>query len=244
MRNRCATPPCFISGTVSLLLLSIAFLSASPASCQDAGTNQGLGAEVQTDSHLRNHLFAYLNVANEGQPFEFQPRTQKQRNREFAKILTNPLWIANAALSAGVNQWADTPRDWEQGASGYGKRFADFTGQYAIRKTVTFGFESLLHEDNRYLGSGKKGFWSRAGYALSSGVMARHDNGRRYPSASLLLGFASAAGLSRFWQPPSDRSAADAAIRFGISMGGSIGFGVMKEFLPDLLKRGPKQGKP
>ncbi len=74
------------------------------------------------------------------------------------------------------------------------------------------------------------------GYALSSGVLARHDNGKRYPSVSLLAGYASGAFLSRTWQPPSANTAGDGAVSFGISMGWNIGFGVVKEYLPDMLR--------
>jgi hypothetical protein len=122
-------------------------------------------------------------------------------------------------------------------------------GQYAVRNTVMFGFESLLHEDNRYFGSGKKGFWPRTGYALSSGILARHDNGKRYPSASLLIGFATGAYISRLWQPSAERSPGDAASSFGISMGWNIGLGTVKEFLPDILRplmrgKGTPKAKP
>jgi len=169
--------------------------------------------------------------------------TQKERNRDFGKDWINPIWYMKGALSAGMNQAQDKPGEWEQGMSGYGKRFGDIMGQYAIRNTVMFGFESLLHEDNRYFGSRKKGFWPRTGYALSSGILARHDNGKRYPSASLLIGYASGAGLSRLWQPPSGDSAGDAAVSFGISMGWNVGLGVVKEFLPDILRPLMKKGQ-
>jgi len=105
-----------------------------------------------------------------------------------------------------------------------------------------FGFESWFHEDNRYFPSSKKGFWGRNGYALSSGVMARHDNGKRYPSASVLIGFASGAYLSRFWQPSPNRSIGDAAVSFGVSMGWNIGIGVLKEYLPDLVRPLTRKG--
>jgi hypothetical protein len=74
--------------------------------------------------------------------------------------------------------------------------------------------------------------------------MARHDNGKRYPSASLLIGFAGSAYLSRFWQPPSSNSIGDAASSFGISMGWNTGFGVLKEYLSDLLRPLGKKNKP
>jgi hypothetical protein len=176
-------------------------------------------------------------MANHGKQLEFHPLTQKERAKLFAESFINPIWYAKGALSAGANQWADVPEEWEQGASGYGKRFADIMGQYAVRKTVMYGFESLLHEDNRYFVSGKKGFWPRLGYSLSSGLLARHDSGKRYPSASLLIGYASGAYVSRFWQPASADSVGDAAVSFGISMGWNIGLGAAKEFLPDILRR-------
>ena len=167
---------------------------------------------------------------------EFRPLTQRERNSLFGKSFINPIWYAKGAISAGQNQWSDVPEPWEQGASGYGKRFGDIMGQYAIRRTAMYGFESWFHEDNRYFPSSKKGFWARTGYALSSGVMGRHDNGKRYPSASILIGYASGAYLSRFWQPSPNRSVGDAAVSFGVSMGWNIGLGVLKEYLPDMLR--------
>jgi hypothetical protein len=198
-------------------------------------------------------VFAYLNMASTvGKTATFQPLTQAERNRLFGVSLVNPVWYAKGAISAAQNQFTDTPKAWEQGASGYGKRYGDIMGQYAIRKTVTFGLESMLHEDNRYFPSGKTGFWPRTGYALSCGLLARGDNGRRHPSASLLVGMASGAYLSRFWQPADNRSVGDAAVSFGTSMAWNMAVGVVKEFLPDLLrpltKRAPHEkragGKP
>jgi len=184
-----------------------------------------------------NNIFAYLNMASTaGKTATFRPLNQAERNRLFGVSLVNPIWYAKGAISAAQNQFTDTPTAWEQGASGYGKRYADIMGQYAIRKTVTFGLESMLREDNRYFPSSKKGFWPRTGYALSSGLLARSDNGRRHLSASLLVSTASGAYLSRFWQPDGNRSVGDAAVSFGVSMVWNIGFGVAKEFLPDMLR--------
>jgi hypothetical protein len=97
-----------------------------------------------------DNVFAYLNMASTvGKISIFQPLTQAERNRLFGVSLVNPIWYAKGALSAAQYQFTGTPRAWEQGASGYAKRYADIMGQYAIRKTVTFGLESMLHEDNR-----------------------------------------------------------------------------------------------
>jgi hypothetical protein len=234
VRNIVARQRRILPGVFPALIFVLALYSALPAVCQDAGVTSP--ADSGAKPGLLKDVFDYLNVANQGKTVAFQPLSQEERNHNFTHSLINPIWYVKGAFSAGSNQFSDTPREWEQGMSGYGKRFGDIMGQYAIRKTVTYGFESLLHEDNRYFGSGKKGFWPRTGYALSSGIMARHDNGKRYPSVSLLIGYASGAYLSRFWQPASTDSVGDAASSFGISMGWNIGFGVIKEYMPDMLR--------
>ncbi len=222
MRNR--TRSCLLA----LVSLEVAF-------CQQGGNNASVSGAAKAGEKGYDYLLSYLNMASTKKASAFQPLTQKERNLLYGKSLVNPIWYLKGGLSAAQNQWKDKPAGWEQGASGYGKRYADIMGQYAIQKTTTFGLESLLHEDNRYFGSGKKGFWPRTGYALKSSVLARHDNGKRYPSVSLFTGYASGAFLSRTWQPPGSNSAGDGAVSFGISMGWNMGFSVVKEFLPDML---------
>lgn len=181
-----------------------------------------------------DYLFNYLNMAGTRKASDFRPLSEDERAHLYFKTMVNPLGYLKAGFSAGINQWEDNPKEWEQGASGYGKRFADIVGQYSIQRTVTFGLASLLHEDNRYFNSGKQGFWPRTWYALSSGILARHDDGGRHISVSQLGGVAGGAFLSRFWQPPSQHSAGSGAVSFGITMSSNMGFSVVKEFLPDL----------
>ena len=84
-------------------------------------------------------------------------------------------------------------------------------------------------------------------YALASSVLARHDDGRRYPSISAVTGFAAGAFVSRLWQPPRTSTAGDGAVSFGITMGYNALTTTVKEFLPDLVKplnRNRKKGSP
>ena len=85
-----------------------------------------------------------------------------------------------------------------------------------------------MHEDNHYFNSGKKGLWSRTGYAVESGILARHNDGKRCLSVSQLGGVVAGAFLSRYWQPPKQHSPHDAAVSFGISMVSNMDFGVVK----------------
>jgi hypothetical protein len=231
--------------------LSRAFHFGSPAGAGGIGPKPGFdypGSEDRPTAKAIDYLFNYLNMAGTAKASDFRPLTQRERTHLYFKTMVNPLGYIKAGFSAGIDQWKDKPEEWEQGASGYGKRYANIVGQYSIQRTVTFGLSSALHEDNRYFSSGKQGVWSRSGYALASGILARHDDGARHVSVSQLGGVAAGAFLSRFWQPPSRHSAGDGAVSFGITMASNMGFSVVKEFLPDLgraiSKKRQKTGDP
>src|SRR6266576_4436207 len=206
-----------------------------------------LVAQEQTDANpkkpgsgLIDSVFNFLNMAGTN---EFRPMTQPERNRLYFKTMVNPFSFAKVGFSAGIDQANDKPTEWEQGASGYGKRFANILGQSSIQRTVTYGLGSALHEDNRYFNSGRQGFWPRTGYALTSGILARHDDGSLHFSVSQVGGVAAGALLARTWLPPSQSSAGAAAISFGITMASNMGFSVVKEFLPDLGRALAKRHK-
>jgi len=228
---------------VFLVFLAAAFATGQTqisqgqgSQCQVSQEQDSQGKEQNSNPFSRgiDYLFNYLNMAGTTKASQFRPMSQQERTRLYYRTMINPLSFIKAGFSAGFDQWADKPKEWEQGGSGYGKRYANILGQYSIQRTATFGLSSLLHEDNRYFNSGKQGIWPRLGYALGSGLLARHDDGSRHISISQLGGVAAGAFLSRTWLPPSQNSAKDGAVSFGITMGSNIGFGVVKEFLPDI----------
>ncbi|HZS54463.1 MAG TPA: hypothetical protein VFA65_08670 [Bryobacteraceae bacterium] len=179
----------------------------------------------------------YLNMAGSSTAKDFRPLSQKERNNLYLRSLTNSWGFAKAAASGAIDHLHNKPEEWGQGWGAYGERVANIEGQYVIQKTVTYLIASPLHEDNRYFGSGKHGFWPRFEYAVTSSMLARHDNAKLYVSASQLTGIAAGAFLARLWLPPSQSSAGDAAVSFGITIGSNAAVSVLKEFLPDLLHR-------
>jgi hypothetical protein len=222
---------------------ALALLMVVAVACSvGAQTQSQTSAEVSSDSsqtsnsHLARNVFDLLNMAGAQKAKEFRPLTQQERNRMYLSSMVNPLSFVRCAASAGIDQANDKPLEWEQGGSGYGKRYANIIGQYSIQRTVTYALGSALHEDSRYFNSGNKGFWSRTGYALASGILARHDDGTRHFSISQVGGVAAGAFLARTWLPPSQSSVSDGAISFGITMANNMGFGVLKEFLPDMVR--------
>ena len=218
----------------SILIVLIALALAGRA--QDESGPAQENPPAKQGSAIANSVFSLFNMAGTQKTKEFRPQTQAERNRRFLTSMINPLSFVRVAASAGIDQAKDKPFEWEQGASGYGKRYANILGQYSIQRTATYGLESALHEDNRYFNSGKQGFWARTGYAFGSGILARRDDGSRRFSISQAGGVAAGAFLARTWLPASQNSPVNALTSFGITMGTNIGIGVMKEFLPDVIR--------
>jgi hypothetical protein len=183
----------------------------------------------------------YLNMAGSQTAKDFHPLSQNERTSLYLRSLINPWGFAKAAASGGIDQSHNKPKEWGQGWGAYGQRVANIEGQYLVQKTVTYLISSPLHEDNRYFGSGKHELWPRLKCAVSSSVLARHDNGKLYLSVSQLSGVAAGAFVARLWLPPSQSSAGDAATSFGITMGSNAATSVLKEFLPDLLRHAARK---
>ena len=172
-----------------------------------------------------------VNPPPPGQP-AFVPMTESQRLREFLKDTVSPLSLVNSAASAGLGQARDRPKEWKQGAEGYGMRYGSAFAEHIVRETLEFGASSLLHEDNRYIPSGQAGAKARIAYAVESTFLARRDDGSRRLSYSRIGAFAGAAFISRLWQPHSTAGARSATINFGTTIGIATGFNVAREFLP------------
>jgi hypothetical protein len=203
----------------------LTLLISSQAQAQSSAVQKAVGG-----------LESYLNMAGSHIAKDFHPLTQRERTDLYLRSLTNPWGFAKAAMSAGIDQSDNKPQEWGQGWGPYGERVANIEGQYVVQKTVTYLISSPLHEDNRYFGSGKHGFWPRTKYAVASSLLARHDNGKLYVSVSQLGGVAAGAFAARLWLPPSQSEAGDAAVSFGITTGGNTAASVLKEFLPDLFR--------
>jgi hypothetical protein len=199
----------------------------SPAITQPAAE----GEPSKTESSLFTSLF----MAGKTQD-QFKPLTPKQRLELYAKDLFGPFHLMMAGLAAGITQLQNSPKEWGQGAQGYGLRYANYYGYATVSSVLQMGGEDLLHEDNLYYGSGEHGLWRRVRYAVKSSVLARGADGTQHFSVSQVGSTAAAAFISRLWQPPSTDSAEDGAKSFGISLATNAGINVVREFLPDVTR--------
>jgi len=161
--------------------------------------------------------------------------TQEERFHDYVKHMFSAESVLRAAVGSGIDQAADAPHEWGQGAEGYGERFANCYGQHIVRSTLLYGSSAALHEDNRYFLSGESGFWRRFKYAVASTFLARRDDGSRGLSFSQ-IGSATASGfISREWQPPSTSGPAHAVSAIGTTFGVDVGLNVAREFFPKIF---------
>lgn len=168
---------------------------------------------------------------------DFVPMTRSERIAYAAhSALGRPAFFF-AGMRAGIDQGADQPKEWRQGARGFGLRMGSLYGEYFIDQVFEQGIAYARHEDNRYFASGEHGFGRRLGYAMLSTIAARRDDGSRTVSLSVIGGAAGAAFVSRAWQPRSTTSAGDAAVDFGLTLGTHMAMNIMREFSPRLLGR-------
>jgi hypothetical protein len=166
---------------------------------------------------------------------DFVPMGMTARLAYAEKSVAGVPAFAFVALRAGIEQGAGREKEWGSDASGFGLRAASVYAEYFIGQSIEQGSAMLLHEDNRYFGSGRHGFAPRLWYAISSAALARRDDGSRKISISALSGAAGGALLSRPWQPPGSGSMADAGVSFGLTMGVRAGLNAVREFSPRLL---------
>lgn len=186
-------------------------------------------------------LFAQTQSADRTIPAVTQPTytppTAHDRLVRYLKSTVDPMAFVRSGASAGFGQWRDRPKEWGEGSEAFGKRYLSSFAQHITISTLLYGSSSLFHEDNQYIRSTETGFGPRFRYALESGILARHADGTRHLSISKISSFLGAAFISRAWQPHSSRGMRAAAASFGVTMGVSTGFDVVREFLPDLLHR-------
>jgi hypothetical protein len=225
-------------GTLMLLIFSVPALGQEPSRqlelpCAPSATV--LSSSQQSNTRQPSSIESGKETLIEQADY-FVPMTNRERWEHYAYSLVQPQAVLFPAFQAGLNQARNTPHEWGQGAQGYGQRFGSVYGQHLIGATVGNAIAFGLHEDNRYFKSRRTGT-GRLSYAITSVLLARHDDGSRSISFSAIGGGAAGAFISRAWQPQSTNSAGDAAVSFGYAIAERAGINVVREFSPRRLER-------
>jgi hypothetical protein len=152
-----------------------------------------------------------------------------------AKSTFGPSALAGSAIYAVIMLKAGFPREWGQGAQGYGKELGSTVAASGIHSALAFGLDSALHQDPRYFRAGSgAGFWRRSGHAVRGTLLTRTDSGGETLSTWRIGSAYGAAFLSNQWYPDRVNT-----VRLGFAQGSmTLGFGLVSnlaaEFWPDV----------
>src|SRR5215208_4867934 len=114
--------------------------------------------------------------------------TRRERFDRYVSSTVGPFRLMQTTVTAGIDQWNDSPEEWGQGMKGYGKRFASGLGRNAIQQTITYGLDSALEQDTGFRKSKREGFFPRFKDALVQNVTSRTKSGKRVISVPRLAG--------------------------------------------------------
>jgi hypothetical protein len=231
----------FGAATSSVVLQPSQMLELGPIKLAAAATlNVEVGALTQQELaeqqiHVEEHQRLVGIVPNFFVSYTWRaaPLTTKQKFELSWRTTIDPVSILLAAGTAGVEQAQNHFEQYGQGAAGYAKRFGANYADLAIGTFIGGAIlPSLLHQDPRYFYKGTGSVWSRAGYALSTAVICRGDNGRWQPNYSGVLGDLAAGAASNLYYPANDRTGASQMFTNGLLSAAFDGLGnLLQEFV-------------
>jgi hypothetical protein len=165
-----------------------------------------LQAEQELKQQERQRIMGVIPNFNTSNIQNAAPLSPKQKFSLAFRSAIDPFEFFAAGAIAGWGQAEDDNAGYGQGAAGYAKRYgAAFTDS---ADGVLWGnaiYPVLLHEDPRYFRKGTGSVWKRIGYAVSTTVWTKNDNGTWGPNYANVLGNITAGGISNLYYPPDNR---------------------------------------
>ncbi len=160
------------------------------------------------------------------------PMQAKQKFKLSLRSMVDPVSFLSVAGIAGAEQYRNIFPAYGSGIEGYGKRYGAALANHASSSLLSRAvFPSIFHQDPRYFYKGTGSVRSRMLYAISAAFMTRGDDGRWEPNYSHLMGSFSAAAISNFYYPRTDRGASLVVLNGLASTGGDIVANIIREFV-------------
>lgn len=188
-------------------LQNIKLVVAAEISSISAATPEKVAVE-QVQLAERQRLFGVLPNFYVAYDTRFVPLSPKLKFRLALRTATDPASFLGAGFLAGIDQASDVAPHYEQGATGYAKRFgAAYTGAFTDILLGGGLFPTLFHQDPRYFYKGTGSKRSRMLHAVSSPFVAKGDNGHWQMNVSSLAGDISSSAMTNLYYPEIDRGA-------------------------------------
>jgi hypothetical protein len=177
-------------------------------------------------------LFMGISAAQQADPNSWQTKLNFHASAAYS-----PWSLVGTAAYTGFLQGIDFPREWGQGASGYGKRLGSELAYVGVRHSMGFALDTLLHEDPRYHRSTDTGFFPRMKHAFRGTILTRTDAGGETLAWWRLGSAYGATYISNQWYPDRVNT-----VKLDLTEGTTqIGFdflaNVGAEFWPDVKRK-------
>ena len=186
------------------LLLGAAVLASLPV---PAGS-QSLAALADSSGTVATRTATPIDIT-------YTVPTQKTMASNYAFDTFGPYPLAGAALAAGIDQFYNSPPEWNQGGGGYAKRFGSDFGIAAVGTTTRYALSEAFKEDSLYYRCECRGILPRLRHAMVSTLTARRgeDGHLVFSVPSLVSPYAGSMTAIYGWYP--NRFGAKDAFRTG-----------------------------
>lgn len=138
----------------------------------------------------------------------------------------------SATLASGLDQWRDSPPEWDLSATGYARRWASEYAESAIGDTAKYAVARIFHHDPSFTRCECSGFTKRLRHAVGSPFMARKRDGTRVLSTASLAGFLTGHVVSASTWYPAPLGTRDGLKHGAVSLVSKIVVDVFKKFRP------------
>lgn len=150
---------------------------------------------------------------------------------KYVESSLGPEGVLGAALSAGFDQWRNSPTDWGGGVRGYSKRWVSDYAESALGDTTKYAVARLLHHDPSFKRCDCAGFGPRLGHAVSSVFRARNREGEWVLSPAVAAGIVSSSLVPAATWYPYEHGTRDGLKHAGTALVSKVGVRVFREFV-------------
>ncbi len=164
--------------------------------------------------------------------YQYKPFTVGQKFKADTKDTFGPIALIGVGISAGIDQFTNTPSAWGQGAAGYGRRYASDFGINAAHQYFGFALQTALHEDPRYFPSADRSVKGRLKSVVRQAFITRTDSGGETFAYARWASAFGAGLLSDTWMPQSDAHIHDGLAEGAYLLGINVGLNLAEEFIP------------
>ena len=126
------------------------------------------------------------------------------------------------------------PREWRQGAQGFGRTFGDRMAVQASRQTAKFLTGALMHEDLRYQPSTSKNPFARTAHAITFTFVDKTNSGHNTIALSNFVGAAAGGFVGNTYLPRGYNNLSHAGTRSAFEFGSLALANIMREYSPEL----------